>query len=199
MSIERIRDHIIKNAQKEAEQVINTAKEHLHKKVNEAKLSIEKEYETMLLDEEKRLKEDMQNALITLGSNYKMSLLEIKNNIIDNVMQDAINHIQSLSDNEYLVLIRSWIGNIADGTGGELLVDARDLKRMTGAFIDGINKERKEKIVLGVRLLDIKGGFILKTQYYEIDYTLDSIIKNLRTALTPELNKILQLSDTCYE
>ncbi|OHB82819.1 MAG: hypothetical protein A3J73_03220 [Planctomycetes bacterium RIFCSPHIGHO2_02_FULL_38_41] len=195
MSIERIRDHIIKNAQKEAEQVINTAKEHLHKKVNEAKLSIEKEYETMLLDEEKRLKEDMQNALITLGSNYKMSLLEIKNNIIDNVMQDAINHIQSLSDNEYLVLIRSWIGNIADGTGGELLVDARDLKRMTGAFIDGINKERKEKIVLGVRLLDIKGGFILKTQYYEIDYTLDSIIKNLRTALTPELNKILQLSD----
>src|SRR3990167_428891 len=149
----------------------------------------------MLLDEEKRLKEDMQNALITLGSNYKMSLLEIKNNIIDNVMQDAINHIQSLSDNEYLVLIRSWIGNIADGTGGELLVDARDLKRMTGAFIDGINKERKEKIVLGVRLLDIKGGFILKTQYYEIDYTLDSIIKNLRTALTPELNKILQLSD----
>ncbi|OHB97621.1 MAG: hypothetical protein A2W74_01295 [Planctomycetes bacterium RIFCSPLOWO2_12_38_17] len=195
MSIERIRDHIIKNAQKEAEQVINTAKEHLHKKVNEAKLSIEKEYETMLLDEEKRLKEDMQNALITLGSNYKMSLLEIKNNIIDNVMQDAINHIQSLSDNEYLVLIRSWIGNIADGTGGELLVDARDLKRMTGAFIDDINKERKEKIVLGVRLLDIKGGFILKTQYYEIDYTLDSIIKNLRTALTPELNKILQLSD----
>jgi len=195
MSIERIRDHIIKNAQKEAEQVINTAKEHLHKKVNEAKLSIEKEYETMLLDEEKRLKEDMQNALITLGSNYKMSLLEIKNNIIDNVMQDAINHIQSLSDNEYLVLIRSWIGNIADGTGGELLVNARDLKRMTGAFIDDINKERKEKIVLGVRLLDIKGGFILKTQYYEIDYTLDSIIKNLRTALTPELNKILQLSD----
>jgi len=195
MSIERIRDHIIKNAQKEAEQVINTAKEHLHKKVNEAKLSIEKEYETMLLDEEKRLKEDMQNALITLGSNYKMSLLEIKNNIIDNVMQDAINHIQSLSDNEYLVLIRSWIGNIADGTGGELLVNARDLKRITGAFIDDINKERKEKIVLGVRLLDIKGGFILKTQYYEIDYTLDSIIKNLRTALTPELNKILQLSD----
>ena len=195
MSIERIRDHIIKNAQKEAEQVINTAKEQFHKKVNEAKLAIEKEYETMLLDEEKRLKEDMQNALITLGSNYKMSLLEIKNNIIDNVIQDAINHIQSLSDNEYLVLIRSWIGNIADGTGGELLVNARDLKRMTGAFIDDINKERKEKIVLGVRLLDIKGGFILKTQYYEIDYTLDSIIKNLRTALTPELNKILQLSD----
>ena len=195
MSIERIRDHIIKNAQKEAEQVINTAKEHLHKKVNEAKLAIEKEYEKMLLDEEKRLKEDMQNALITLGSNYKMSLLEIKNNIIDDVLQDTINNIQSLSDNEYLVLIRSWIGNIADGTGGELLVDARDLKRMTGAFIDGINKERKEKIVLGVRLLDIKGGFILKTQYYEIDYTLDSIIKNLRTALTPELNKILQLSD----
>lgn len=199
MSIERIRDHIIKNAQKEAEQIINTAKEQFHKKVNEAKLSIEKEYETMLLDEEKRLKEDMQNALITLESNYKMSLLEIKNNIIDNVMQDAINHIQSLSDNEYLVLIRSWIGNIADGTDGELLVNARDLKRMTGAFIDDINKERKGKIVLGVRLLDIKGGFILKTQYYEIDYTLDNIIKNLRTALTPELNKILQLSDTCYE
>src|SRR3990172_6008891 len=190
---------IIKNAQKEAEQIINTAKEQFHKKVNEAKLSIEKEYEKMLLNEEKRLKEDMQNALITLGSNYKMSLLEIKNNIIDNVMQDAINHIQSLSDNEYLVLIRSWIGNIADGTGGELLVNARDLKRMTGAFIDDINKERKEKIVLGVRLLDIKSDFILKTQYYEIDYTLDSIMKNLRTALTPELNKILQLSDTCYE
>ena len=66
---------------------------------------------------------------------------------------------------------------------------------MTNAFIDDINKSRKARISLNTTTIDIKGGFIVKTKHYEIDYALDTIVKNLRTTLIPMLNDMLQLSD----
>ena len=52
-----------------------------------------------------------------------------------------------------------------------------DLKRITDDFIGSINKGRKAKIILNKTAIEIKGGFILKTKHYEIDYTLDTIVK----------------------
>ena len=48
---------------------------------------------------------------------------------------------------------------------------------MFNAFIDDINKGRKARISLNTTTIDIKGGFIVKTKHYEIDYALDTIVK----------------------
>ena len=63
MSIERIRNYIIENAQKEAEQIIKTAEEQFRNVTVSAKLFLGKEYQEMLLTDEKRLKEDMKRSL----------------------------------------------------------------------------------------------------------------------------------------
>ena len=72
MSIERIRKHIIENAQKEAEQIIKTAEEQFSAQVDVAKVSIEKQYHEMLQKEEERFKENMKMALSTLKTDYKI-------------------------------------------------------------------------------------------------------------------------------
>ena len=122
-----------------------------------------------------------------------MELLEVKNKVIDSVLERAISRIQSLPDNDYLTLMGRWLTNIPDHIEGQLLVNARDLKRINNAFIDDINKSRKARISLNTTAIDIKGGFIVKTKHYEIDYALDTIVKNLRTTLIPKLNDMLQL------
>ena len=195
MSIERIRKHIIENAQKEAEQIIKTAEEQFSAQVDVAKVSIEKQYHEMLQKEEERFKENRKMALSTLKTDYKMKLLEIKNNITDDVLIRAVSRIQSLSYNNYLALLNKWLSNIPDHLEGQLFVNAMDLKRITDDFIGSINKGRKAKIILNKTAIEIKGGFILKTKHYEIDYTLDTIVKNLRTTLIPKLNDMLRLSD----
>ena len=122
-----------------------------------------------------------------------MELLEVKNRVIDSVLERAVCRIQSLSDKDYLTLTGRWLTNIPDHIEGQLLVNARDLKRINNAFIDDINKGRKARISLNTTAIDIKGGFIVKTKHYEIDYALDTIVKNLRTTLIPKLNDMLQL------
>jgi len=196
MSIERIRNHIIENAQKEAEQLIKTAEEQFRNVTVSVKLSLGKEYQEMLLTDEKRLKEDMKRSLGKFKSDCKMELLEVKNKVIDSVLECAISRIQSLPDNDYLTLMERWLAKIPDHLEGELSLNARDLKRINNAFIDDINKDRKARISLNTTAIDIKGGFILKTKHYEIDYALDTVVKNLRTTLIPKLNDMLQLSDT---
>ena len=196
MSIERIKNYIIENAQKEAEQLIKTAGEQFRNETESARLSLEKKYQEMLHADEKHLREDMKRYLGKLRSDCKMELLEVKNRVIDGVMERAICRIQSLPDSDYLILIGKWLTKIPDHTEGQMLVNAHDLKRINNAFIDDINKGRKARISLNTTAVDIKGGFIVKTRHYEIDYALDTVVKNLRTALIPKLNDMLQLSDT---
>ena len=196
MSIERIRNYIVENAQKEAEQIIKTAEEQFRNETESAKLSLEKKYQEMLQADEKRLSEDMKRFLGKLKSDCKMELLEVKNKVIDSVLESAISRIQSLPDREYLTLMGKWLAKIPDHLEGELSLNTRDLKRINNAFIDDINKSRKARICLNTMAIDIKGGFIVKTKHYEIDYVLDTIVKNLRTTLIPKLNDMLQLSDT---
>ncbi|MFN3531770.1 MAG: V-type ATP synthase subunit E [Candidatus Brocadia sp.] len=194
MSIERIRNYILENAQKEAEQIIKTAEEQFRTQVEETKLTMEKQYLEMLHTEEERLKENMKRTLTTLKREYKMKLLEAKNSAIDNVLARAIERIQLLPDEDYLALIGKWLAKIPDHLEGELFVNARDLKRITDAFVDNINKKRKARIKLHtLTTIDIKGGFILKTEHFEIDYTLDAIARNIRTTLTPKLKEMLGL------
>ena len=196
MSIERIRNHIIENAKKEAEQIIKTAGEQFRNETESAKLSLWKKYQEILQVDEKRLREDMKRFLGKLKSDCKMELLEVKNRVIDDVLDRAISRIQSLPDNDYLILMGKWLAKVPDHLEGELSLNTRDLKRITNAFVDDINKGRKARISLNTKAIYIKGGFIVKTKHYEIDYALDTVVKNLRTTLIPKLNDMLQLSDT---
>jgi V/A-type H+-transporting ATPase subunit E len=195
MSIERIRNYIIENARKEAEQIIKTAEKQFHTEVEAMKRSREKQHKEMLHTEEVRLREGMKSTLITVKSDYKMRLLEMKNRVIDDVLTRAISRIQSLSDDDYLALLGKWLATVPDHLKGQLFVNARDLKRITNVFIGAINKNRKATIVMNTHALEIMGGFIVKAEHYEIDYTLDTIVKNLRTTLIPKLRDMLQLSD----
>ena len=196
MSVERIRNYIIENAKKEAEQLIKTAEEQFRNETVSAKLSLEKKYQEMLQADEDHLREDMKRFLGKLKSDYKMELLKVKNRVIDSVLESAISRIQSLPDDEYLALIGKWLAKATDNLEGELFVSVADLKRIPSNFIDDLNRSRKAKVCLSKIAVDVKGGFILKTRNYEIDYSLDTIVENLRTALIPKLNDMLQLSDT---
>ena len=196
MSIERIRNYIVENAKKEAEQLIKTAEEQFRNETESAKRTLEKKYQEMLQADEKHLREDMKRFLGKFKSDCKMELLEVKNKVIDSVLESAISRIQSFPDSDYLTLMGKWLAKIPDYLEGELSLNTRDLKRINNAFIDDINKGRKARISLNTTAIDIKGGFIVKTKHYEIDYTLDTIVKNLRTTLIPKLNDMLKLSDT---
>lgn len=195
MSIERIKNYLTENAQKEADLIVKTAGKHVEEQIEAAKLSLKKHYQEMFFHEKELLVKNMEKTLVLLKKEYSMSLLEVKNNVIEGVLARAISGIQSLSDEEYLALIRKWLTKIPNHLEGQLFINENDLKKITVEFVNSINETRKERVFLNKNPIDIKGGFIFKTENCEIDYTLDTIVKNLRKTVTPQLGKILKLSD----
>ena len=142
--------------------------------------------------EEARCREALQRTLAALNELHR-ELLEVKNEMIAGVLARAANRIQAFTDGEYLAFMGKWLANVPDRLEGLMSVNAKDLKRMAGDFIDGINKGRKARITLNSTAINIQGGFVVKTSHYEIDYSLDSLVKNLRTQLIPGISDILQL------
>ena len=71
----------------------------------------------MLQADEKHLREDMKRFLGELKSNYKVELLEVKNKVIDGVLERAVIRIQSLPDNDYLTLMGKWLAKNTRSSG----------------------------------------------------------------------------------
>ena len=195
MSIERIKKHILEGARKEAELILKASDEQFLRETGDAGLSLEKKYREALQAEEARCREALQRTLAALKNELHRELLEVKNEMIAGVLARAANRIQAFTDGEYLAFMGKWLANVPDRLEGLMSVNAKDLKRMAGDFIDGINKGRKARIILNSTAINIQGGFVVKTSHYEIDYSLDSLVKNLRTQLIPGISDILQLSD----
>ena len=180
MSLERIKDTIISDARKEVESIIENAKERLREMIVREKIKLEELLEEKYAKVSKKLEEDKNRELTSQRTNYKMKILDIKNNMIEDVFEKASDKFVS-NNEEYKRIMERWFQGI-NGPGC-IHVNSRDFVHINQGII-GKNL-KKNKLEVDREVIDIKGGFILKTAKYEVDHTLDSILGNLRIELTP--------------
>jgi vacuolar-type H+-ATPase subunit E/Vma4 len=190
MSLKRIKETILSDAKKEAEGIIEDAKERFQEKIIREKSKIEEGLREKYTRLGKKLEEEKNRELIQRRTNYKMELLNIKNNIIEEVFEKAADKF--IMSEDYVRTMERWLKNI--DSPGHILVNTRDSRWFNSEFIS--KTSNKDNLVVDKKNIDIKGGFILKTARFEIDHTLDSILDNLRTELTPLIAKKL-FSELC--
>lgn len=186
MSLQRIKESILNETNKEAEKIIEEAKERFNENVINEKTRIEEAFNEKYAIFSKQLEEDKKRGLSIQRTNYNMELLGIKNNMIEGVFKKAVDKF--ISDEEYWNTMEKWLRDINESV--RIFMNARDSKRLDQEFINRIKKENKHTgqdvdLIVDEKNIDIKGGFILKTAKYEIDRTLDTILCNLRTEIAP--------------
>jgi vacuolar-type H+-ATPase subunit E/Vma4 len=111
------------------------------------------------------------------------SLLEEKRILLEDVFLQVEDRISSLGKNLCLNLIKKLI--LRDAPLGEsvLFVNKRDYGFINKKFIDDINEElgkSKRSIKLSTKVIDIKGGCILKGNEIEVDDSISSLVGELR-------------------
>lgn len=193
MSLDRIKNSIIGKARKEAGAIIEEAEENLRRKVESARATLKNDFEQRLKIGEAALEEEKNREIVSLRAGYRMQLLTTKNQILDRIFDQAIHRIMTSPDETYLALLEKWIPKIDPNLPGQLLVNKSDLNRIGQEVMERINRLRKKEgqIILSPDPVDIKGGFILKTEKFDVDYTLDTLIENLRGELAPIIAKEL--------
>lgn len=191
MSLERITKSILEDAEKEAARILHAAQAAIQRKIASVREELKKNLTERLKDVEAELEEKKAIELSNLRASYRQQLLEIKNTVIDDVFKRAVQQIVSLSDERYLSIIEKWLQAIS--TTGQIFISSKDSKRITYEFISRINQSRKESSSLSLSkdFANISGGFMLKTEKFEIDHSLEAISLNLRERLGPKIAKEL--------
>lgn len=189
MSIEKITKSILDDAEKEAARILNAAQIAIQRKINSAREELRKNLAERLKAVEVNLEGEKAIELSNLSAGFRQQLLESKNAVIDDVFKKAMQQVTSLSDGKYLSMIEKWLQAI--NTPGQISISPKDSKRINNAFISRITREESSRLSLSKDFADISGGFILKTEKFEIDYSLDTITSNLRERLGPRIAKEL--------
>ncbi len=193
MSLEKIRDTVINKAQKEKEEIIARARQEHEQRIKAAKEAIKEGIERRLRGIEAELREETKRQIASLNREHRLRLLEMKNRIIGDIFIRAVDKVINLPDDKYLAMMERRLLKVDSNLPGKLCVNARDIKRIDHLFMGRINSRRKgdSRIDLNQAPINIKGGFIFRTNKFEIDQTLDTIMVDLEREFAPMIAKEL--------
>lgn len=193
MSLESIRQSVLREAQEEAEALVREAQEEAKAIVARAKEEARAQVEEATARERARLEEQVAQTLAGLRRNHRLEILEAKHRQIGALFEEARKAILSMTDPEYLTMLSEWIGRLDSSIGGKVCTGPIDRDRVDGAFLRRVNRGRSPegRFTRGASDLPIEGGFVLKSERFEVDWSLDARLQDLQDELTPDLARRL--------
>ncbi|MEW6382325.1 MAG: V-type ATP synthase subunit E [bacterium] len=193
MSLEKIRQKILEEAEAQASRIIREAEEKVRMAREEAGRNAEARYKAEIENEKTALALEEERLLTEYRANTSAEVLRLKNQLIDEVFDKAIERILQLEDRKYLDIIARYLAeNLTFGVD-TLIISQKDHGRITQDWVNALlKKTRKEGLRLKiVTSHDIQGGFILRGEKAEIDCSLQQIIADKKEELKPEISRVL--------
>jgi V/A-type H+-transporting ATPase subunit E len=193
VSLEKIRQKIGEEAQEEAGRIIKDAEEKARMSKEEAKRSAEERYKREIEEEKAALALEEERVRIKYKADMNAEVLRLKNQLIDEVFDKAVEKISKLENTKYFEIITRYFSeNLICGID-TLIISQKDKERITEKWVDTtLKKIHKGDFRLKiVASHDIQGGFILKGEKAEIDCSLEQIIADKKEELKPEISRVL--------
>lgn len=194
--IKNMTDKILQDGKEQATSILEDAET----KIRE----IEKETEKISQDHIKQFKHklqiDSEKLRMTIESNSELEkrndLLKCKQEKIDQVFEMAGVSIQEMEPSSYIkMLVNKLLESVVTGTE-EVIFSPRDKEHVANQVISEANQElgklsRVNQLIVSDATAEIKGGFILKTEKYEMNHSIESLVDQVREALEPIVVKVL--------
>ena len=193
VSLEKMRQKIIEEAQEDAGRIIKEAEEKGRMAKEEAKRSAEERYKREIEDEKTALALEEERARNEYKANMNAEVLRLKNQLIDEVFDKALEKISKLENTKYLEIIAHYLSeNLISGVD-TLIISQKDKERITEKWVAAIleNMHKRDFHLKIVTSPDIQGGFILKGKKAEIDCSLGQIIADKKEELKSEISRVL--------
>ncbi|MCL6583290.1 MAG: V-type ATP synthase subunit E [bacterium] len=193
MSLEKIRQKILEEAEGEAGRIIKEAEERAAALRQEAEKIAKARFEEEIENEKKTLALEEERIISEYRATTSAEVLRLKNQLIDEVFDRAIERILKLEDKKYLEIIAHYLSkNLCPGVD-TLIISQRDQQRISRQWIESMLK-KMQKNDLKIKIVtspEIEGGFILRGEKAEIDCSLRQIIADKKEELTPAISRVL--------
>lgn len=193
MGIDKIREAVLSDAEKEAKSILETAKKNARVLVEKKKREIDEEMDRLYKARTSAISEEFNRKLIQYRGMAGKQVLEKRNILIDAIFEKAKEMVLGLSVDRYKSLMSSIMERIAGDSSGRVRVHRDDMDIFREIIWD-INKNRAEgsKIFLDESdTLAERGGFVFVADNYEVDQTLDILLKDIKKEILPSLAREL--------
>lgn len=194
--IKNMAEKILQDGKERAASILEDA----NTQIREIEKQMEKISESNIKRFEHDLKIDSDKLKLTIESNSELEkrneLLKCKQEKIDQVFDMALISIQEMEPASYInMLVGKLLNSVVTGTE-EVIFSSRDKEHVAQQIISLANLELDRlglvnQLRLSDETADIKGGFILKTDTYEMNYSIESLINQARETLEPSIVKVL--------
>jgi V/A-type H+-transporting ATPase subunit E len=194
--IKNMAEKILQDGKERAASILEDA----NTQIREIEKQTEKILESRINQFEHNLKVDSEKMKLTYESNSELEkrndLLKCKQEKIDQVFDMAIVSVQEMEPSSYIdMLVGKLLRSVVTGTE-EVIFSPRDKAHVADQIISTANLElgrlgHVNQLQLSNDTADIKGGFILKTDTYEMNHSIESLVNQARESLEPSIVKVL--------
>ena len=137
-------------------------------------------------------KERESRLVSAAAMDSKKELLAAKQEMINQAFDKALERLCALPEDEYVKFLARLAKSASSNGRGTLAFNAKDRKRTGPKVVAAANKLCGSKgLTLSDKTVPIKGGFLLSDGAIEVNCSLETLVKTVRTDITGEVNAIL--------
>lgn len=178
-------EETIKRAEKEASEILDTAKKDAETKKNQ---TIEKAKEEAI--------KVGQRLKVVAELEARKQQLQAKQEVVEEAFKNTIKKLNTMPNDKYISIITNLIVNSAKNGTGEIILSDKDKEKVSSDFEKKINQKLSSRgsdgqVTLSKETRDINGGFILKLGNIEINNSFDTIIRMKRDEIESDVIKTL--------
>lgn len=174
-------DSILKDAQKQAEEIRAASKK-----------QSDSDVEKISAETDRKSKEIVDSAVSGSELEGKKEILSAKVEIINNVIDQVSQTLKDLPDDKYFDAVYKLAAKYARPEEGVMYLSSKDLKRLPAGFENTLNSRLKQgSIKVSKDPKDLDGGFILSYGGIEINCSFEALIEESEDDIKDELSRIL--------
>ncbi|HPO16979.1 MAG TPA: V-type ATP synthase subunit E family protein [Candidatus Hydrogenedentes bacterium] len=188
MGLERISQSVLAAAKTEADHLLKAAHLAAEERVQDAREAAERDGERHYQNAVRTIEEEYARKLIQCRGRSGKDLLTRKNTCLRAVFNHAKAAVLALPENTYMAVMRRLLERAAGADGGALRVHNEERSRFQ-RLLDEFNRNRspEAQVRLDTAALQVRGGFWFVCGKYEVDQTLDTILKDMERELAPQI------------
>ena len=191
--IEKITERIIQNAEQELAEITREAKEKVEEITARYEDAARKESSEILSKGQGAAKERIERLEGVAMLDTRKLELSVKQELIERAFDSALEQIKGLPQIEYVHLLAKLAAKASRSGNEEVLLSNEDRLKVGESIVREANEliSGGGHLTLAEDFRPIKGGLLLRDEDIEINCTLESLIRRLRSEMAGELAGIL--------
>jgi V/A-type H+/Na+-transporting ATPase subunit E len=186
MGLEKIRQSVLAEAKAEATRLVDSARKNKANLLAAQKEAAEEEFDRLCRLRMQAIEEEYNRKLIQLKGAAGKQILDKRNALLKGLFEEAKREILAWPSEKYARVMRRLVEKAADDNEGKIRVHPED----NGVFqsvLSELNQDRdRARVTLDETApLPQRGGFVFVSASFEVDQTLDAMLRDVEHEMLP--------------